>query len=213
VAIVGIVGSVRQSGLARDPQPEVYFPIGQAGGSLANMTLVVRTAREPLGMTKPVVGVIRDIDPSQPVFAIQTMDDVVSGSIANQKLYLGLLGTFAAIALALAIAGIYGVMSYGVSQRTREFGIRLALGSDTHRVQRLVVWEGTRLALTGLAIGIPVAFLLSKLLATVLYGVAPNDPLTFGAVAVLLAIVSVVASYLPARRVTRVDPIVAMRVE
>jgi ABC-type antimicrobial peptide transport system permease subunit len=100
-----------------------------------------------------------------------------------------------------------------VSQRTREFGIRLALGSDTHRVQRLVVWEGTRLALTGLAIGIPAAFLLSKLLATVLYGVAPNDPLTFGAVAVLLAIVSVVASYLPARRVTRVDPIVAMRVE
>jgi ABC-type antimicrobial peptide transport system permease subunit len=141
------------------------------------------------------------------------MDAVVSGSVANQRLYLGLLGTFAGIALALAIAGIYGVMSYGVSQRTREFGIRLALGSDTKRVQRLVVWEGTRLALTGLAIGLPSAFLLAKLLDSVLYGVAPDDPPTFGGVALLLAAVSVVASYLPARRVTRVDPIVAMRME
>jgi predicted permease len=213
VSIVGVVANVRQSGLAQDPRPEIYFPMGQAGGSIANMTLVVRTAGEPLNMTKPVVGVIRSIDAAQPVFGIESMDAVVSGSVANQRLYLGLLGTFAGIALALAIAGIYGVMSYGVSQRTREFGIRLALGSDTKRVQRLVVWEGTRLALTGLAIGLPSAFLLAKLLDSVLYGVAPDDPPTFGGVALLLAAVSVVASYLPARRVTRVDPIVAMRME
>lgn len=213
VAIVGVVGNVRQSGLAQDPRPEVYFPIGQAGGSIANMTLVVRTAGEPLGMTRPVVAAIRDVDAAQPVFGIQTMAAVVSGSVANQRLYLGLLGTFAGIALALAIAGIYGVMSYGVSQRTREFGIRLALGSDTGRVQRLVVWEGTRLALLGLAIGLPSAFLLAKLLDSVLYGVAPNDPLTFAGVAMVLAAVSVVASYLPARRVMRVDPIVAMRID
>ena len=213
VDIVGIVGTVRQSGLAQNPRPEVYIPTGQASGSLANMTLVVRTAGDPSAATKPIVAAIREIDAAQPVFGIQTMDDVVRGSVANQRLYLGLLGTFAGIALALAIAGIYGVMSYGVSQRTREFGIRLALGSNTSRVQRLVVWQGVQLALTGLAIGLPSAFLLSRLLGSVLYGVEPNDPLTFAAVAVLLAAVSVVASYLPARRVTLVDPIVAMRAE
>ena len=213
VDIVGIVGTVRQSGLAQNPRPEVYIPTGQASGSLANMTLVVRTAGDPSAATKPIVAAIREIDAAQPVFGVQTMDDVVRGSVANQRLYLGLLGTFAAIALALAVAGIYGVMSYGVSQRTREFGIRLALGSNTSRVQRLVVWEGVRLALMGLAIGLPSAFLLSRLLGSVLYGVEPNDPLTFAAVAVLLAGVSVVASYLPARRVTLVDPIVAMRAD
>jgi predicted permease len=212
-AIVGIVGNVRQSGLGQEPRPEVYFPVGQAGGSVANMTLVVRTVQDPLGMTKPVVAGIRAVDAAQPVFGINSMDEVLRRSVASQKLYLGLLGAFAAIALSLAIAGIYGVMSYGVSQRTREFGIRLALGSDTGRVQRLVVWQGTRLALVGLAIGIPCAFLLTKLLQSVLYGVAPDDPLTFVAVALLLAVVSIVASYLPARRVTRVDPIVAMRIE
>jgi len=157
------------------------------------MTLVVRTTSDPLGMTKPVVAAIRAIDPTQPVFGIQTMDDVVRGSVANQRLYLGLLSTFAGIALALAVAGIYGVMSYGVSQRTREFGIRLALGSSTDRVKRLVVWQGARLALTRLAIGLPSAFLLAKLLESVLYGVSPNDPLTFAAVALVLAVVSVVA--------------------
>ena len=213
VDIVGIVGTVRQSGLAQDPRPEVYIPTGQASGSLANMILVVRTSNDPLGATKPVVAAIRAIDAAQPVFGIQTMNDVVRGSVATQRLYLGLLGTFAAIALALAVAGIYGVVSYGVSQRTREFGIRLALGSNTTRVQRLVVWQGVRLALIGLAMGLPSAFLLSRLLGSVLYGVAPNDPLTFGAVAVLLGAVSVVASYLPARRVTLVDPIIAMRAE
>ena len=213
VTIVGVVGSVRQSGLDTDPRPELYFPTGQASGSLANMTLVVRTAGDPVLATKAVIGAVHEIDSAQPVYGVRTMDDVLQGSVANQKLNLGLLGTFAAIALVLAIAGIYGVMAYNVSQRTREFGIRLALGSETSSVQRLVVWQGARLALAGLALGIPAAFLLTRLLAGVLYGVAPNDPLTFAAVAALLAAVSVIASYLPSRRVTLVDPIIAMRAE
>ena len=144
---------------------------------------------------------------------LKTMTDVVQGSVADRKLYLGLLGTFAAVALALAIAGIYGVMSYGVTQRTREIGIRLALGSQTTRVQGLVVWQGTKLALLGLAIGLPAAFLATKLLRSVLYGVAPGDLPTLVVVAAMLAVVSVIASYLPSRRVTSVDPIIAMRAE
>ena len=135
------------------------------------------------------------------------MTNVVRGSVANSRLYLGLLATFAGVALALAIAGIYGVMAYGVSQRTREFGIRMALGSETARVQRLVVWQGTQLALLGVVLGLPAAYLATKLLSGVLYGVAPGDPLTLVAVAGILATVSVVASYLPSRRVTSVDPI------
>jgi ABC-type antimicrobial peptide transport system permease subunit len=147
------------------------------------------------------------------VFKVQSMDEVVRGSVGDRRLYLGLLGAFAGVALALAVAGIYGVISYSVAQRTREFGIRIALGSEVGRVQRLVVWHGARLALLGLAVGVPAAFVLTRLLGTLLYGVAPGDPLTFTAVAALLGVVSLVASYLPARRVARVNPIVAMRAE
>jgi ABC-type antimicrobial peptide transport system permease subunit len=141
------------------------------------------------------------------------MDAVVAGSLGDRRLYLGLLGTFAGVALVLAVAGIYGVISYSVAQRTREFGIRLALGSEVTRVQRLVVWNGARLALLGLAIGLPAAFGLTRLIAGLLYGVAPWDPVTFVGVAVVLGAVSLVASYVPARRVSRVDPIIAMRTE
>jgi predicted permease len=213
VTIVGVVGDVRESSLTLDPRPVLYFPSGQAGGSLANMTLVVRTAGEPAAVTKTVVNAIHAVDPTQPVFSIKTMTDVVQGSVADRKLYLGLLGTFAGVALALAIAGIYGVMSYGVTQRTREFGIRLALGSETTRVQRLVVWQGTKLALLGIAIGLPAAYLATKLHKSVLYGVAPGDMPTLFGVAAVLGLVSVAASYLPSRRVTTVDPIIAMRAE
>jgi putative ABC transport system permease protein len=211
--IVGMVGNVRQSSLTTEPLPELYFPTGQAGGALANMTLLVRTSGDPMAVSKSVQNAISAIDPSQPVYLVQTMTDVVRGSVSNSKLYLGLLATFAGVALALAIAGIYGVMAYGVTQRTREFGIRLALGSETARVQRLVVWQGTRLALLGVAIGLPAAYLATKLLSSVLYQVTPGDPLTLFGVAALLATVSVAASYLPSRRVTRVDPIIAMRAD
>lgn len=213
VIVVGVAGAVRQATLSSKPLPELYFPTGQASGQLGNMTLVVRTANDPITVQKAVQSAIHAVDPQLPVYGIKTMDEVVRTSVADRRLYLGLLGTFAAVALALAIAGIYGVMSYSVSQRTREFGIRLALGSSTSSVQRLVVWQGARLALLGLAIGIPAAFLASKLLSSVVYGVDVHDPLTFTVVAAVLAGVSVAASYLPARRVVHVDPMLAMRGE
>jgi predicted permease len=211
--IIGVVGDVRESSLTRNPSPELFFPFPQANWALSNVSLVIRTTGNPTLVTKSVVSAIRALDPAQPVYNIKTMSEVVQGSVADRKLYLGLLGTFAGVALALAIAGIYGVMSYGVTQRTREFGIRLALGSETTRVQRLVVWEGTKLALFGVAIGLPSAYLATKLLKSVLYGVAPGDAPTLLGVAVILGAVSVVASYLPSRRVTAVDPIIAMRSE
>ena len=211
--IVGVVGDVRESSLTRDPSPELFFTFAQSNWALSSVSLVVRTAGDPVLLTKSVVSAIRALDPAQPVYNVKTMTDVVQGSVADRKLYLGLLATFAGVALALAIAGIYGVMSYGVTQRTREFGIRLALGSESTRVQRLVVWEGTKLALLGIAIGLPSAYLATKLLASVLYGVAPGDLPTLVAVAAILGVVSVVASYLPSRRVTAVDPIIAMRAE
>jgi putative ABC transport system permease protein len=213
VTIVGIVGDIRESELTREPRPILFFSTGQAGGQLANMTLVIRTSGDPTTITNSVIAALHSVDATQPVFGIKTMTGVVQGSVADRKLYLGLLGTFAAVASALAIAGIYGVMSYGVTQRTREFGIRLALGSQTSRVQGLVVWQGTKLALLGVAIGLPAAFLATKLLRSVLYGVAPGDLPTLIVVAAMLAVVSVIASYLPSRRVTSVDPIIAMRAE
>jgi predicted permease len=217
--IVGVVGSVRQASLDRPPMPEVYAPYTQAGAwGASELSLVVRGACgagrcDPASLARPVQGVVRALDADQPVFDVQTMSQVVSGSVGDRRLYLGLIGTFAGLALLLAVAGIYGVIAYSVAQRTREFGIRLALGSGAGSVQQLVVWHGARLALGGLVIGIPAAVALTRLLAGLLYGVAPWDPLTFGAVALLLGAVSVVASYLPARRAARVDPIVAMRAE
>jgi len=211
--IVGVVGDVRESSLTKNPAPEMFFTFPQANWALSNVSLVVRTAGNPTLLTKSIISAIRTLDAAQPVYNVKTMTEVVQGSVADRKLYLGLLGTFAGVALALAIAGIYGVMSYGVTQRTREFGIRLALGSETTRVQRLVVWQGTKLALYGVAIGLPAAYVATKLLKSVLYGVAPGDVPTLLAVAAVLAGVSVVASYLPSRRVTSVDPIIAMRAE
>jgi putative ABC transport system permease protein len=149
----------------------------------------------------------------QPIFNVKTMREIQSDSIADRRLYLRLLGAFAVIALLLAMAGIYGVISYAVTQRTREFGIRLALGSETGRIQRMVVWDGARLALIGVAIGIPGALIVTRLIASVLYGVGRGDPLTYGVVAAALAGVSLLASYIPARRAVRVDPIIAMRAE
>jgi ABC-type antimicrobial peptide transport system permease subunit len=201
--------------------PEMYGPYTQSGTwGVSELSLVVRAACgpsaercDPASLARPVERAVRAVDPDQPVFDVRTMTQVVAGSVGDRRLYLGLIGTFAGLALLLAVAGIYGVIAYSVAQRTREFGIRLALGSGAGSVQQLVVWHGARLALGGLVIGIPAAVALTRLLAGLLYGVAPWDPLTFGAVALLLGAVSVVASYLPARRAARVDPIVAMRAE
>jgi len=211
--IVGVVGSVHQTTLDAKPKAELYFALAEAQRRLSDMSLVVRTTSDPAAATHDITRVIRKIDPNQPIYRVEPMRDVVTESVSDRKLYLDLLAGFAGLALALAIAGIYGVMSYSVTQRTREFGIRLALGADSGRVQRLVVKQGALLAGAGLLLGVPIGLLLTRSLAAVLYGVKPGDPLTFTTVALLLALVALLASYLPARRVLRVDPSIAMRVD
>ena len=157
--------------------------------------------------------IVKSLDPAQPIYNVKSMRDVLAESVSDRRLYLRLLAAFASIALLPAMAGIYGVISFAVTQRTREFGIRLALGSEGARIKRMVVWEGARLALVGLAIGIPGALVLTRLISSVLYGVGRGDPATYVAVAAILAVVSLLASYVPARRAVRVDPIIAMRAE
>jgi predicted permease len=211
--IVGVVGTVRQATLDREPLPEMYFNYRQVPGAAANLALAVRTQHDPEYVVRTVQAIVKELDPMQPIFNVKTMREVESDSISDRRLYLRLLGAFAAVALLLAMAGIYGVISYAVTQRTREFGIRLALGSEAARIQGLVVWGGARLALYGLAIGLPGAFLLTRLIAGVLYGVGRADPVTYASVAGILAVVSLVASYIPARRAVKVAPIIAMRAE
>ena len=211
--IVGVVRGVRQARLDQEPLPELYWSMNQAFWSLGDIALVVRTSGDPSQLAVPVQDVIHRIDPEQPVYLVRTMQRVLSDSISDRRLYMRLLGAFSGIALVLAMAGIYGVISYSVTQRTREFGIRLALGSESRRLRRMVVWDGVRLAGIGLLIGIPAAVAATRLLRGVVYGVSPVDPLTFGAVAVVLGAVALVASYVPARRASRVDPIIAMQTE
>jgi putative ABC transport system permease protein len=211
--IVGVVRGVRQARLDLEPLPELYWTTGQAFWALRDMALIVRTSGDPSQLAVPVQNVVRQLDPEQPVYLVRTMSRVLSDSISDRRLYMRLLGAFSAIALVLAMAGIYGVISYSVTQRTREFGIRLALGSQGNRLQRMVVWDGARLAVIGLVIGIPAAIAATRLLRGIVYGVSPFDPVTFGAVAVILAGVALAASYVPARRASRVDPIIAMQSE
>ncbi len=214
IPIIGVVGNVRQAELAREPMPEMYLPYHlYLQFRAAGMTLVVSTQVEPTSLLGPIRAVIGSVDPDQPVYNVQTMQQVVRDSISDRRLYLWLLGTFAAIALVLASAGIYGVISYAVTQRTREIGIRMALGAEAGTVLGLVVGHGAKLALLGLLLGVPAAYALTRVLRGLLYGVSATDPLTFVAVAVLLTAVALLASYLPARRATRVDPMIALRSE
>jgi putative ABC transport system permease protein len=156
---------------------------------------------------------VAEIDSREVVYNVQTMNEVVSNSFAARRLSMLLLGVFAALALALACVGIYGVISYLVGQRTHEIGVRVALGAQPGDVLRLIIGQGALMALLGVAIGVAAALLLTRLMASQLFGVSPHDPLTFAAVAMLLMIVSIAACYIPARRAMRVDPVVALRCE
>jgi putative ABC transport system permease protein len=211
--IVGVAGSIHQAGLDRAPLPEVYFPAAQRPGSIAGMTLVISASVEPTSLTHAVESAIRSVDPSQPVFGVKTMERVVTDSLSSQRLYVWLLGVFAAIALILASAGIYGVMSYLVTRRTQEFGVRMALGASTRDILRMVLRQSLVLIAVGVAIGLAGAFAVTRVLTNFLFGVKPTDLATFGAVSMVLVIVALVATYLPALRATKVDPMVALRYE
>lgn len=211
--IVGIAGDVRRTGLDKEAPPQMYLCYLQRPQSYA--TLYVRAA-DGLGaesLTKSVQGAIWQVDADQPIGKVSTLARVVSGSVASPRLYVVLFGGFAVMALLLAVLGIYGTVSYSVGQRTRELGIRLALGAQREDVLRLVLGQGTRLIVVGLAIGLLASLTLAGLLKSLLYGVAANDPVTLGVVAGLLGGVALLASYLPARRATRIDPLTALREE
>jgi ABC-type antimicrobial peptide transport system permease subunit len=177
------------------------------------MILAVRTGMGPVSTIPSITSSVRDVDADIPLLNILTMGDRVSESLSPQRFSMLLLTAFAGLALLLAVVGIYGVMSYSVSRRTQEIGIRVALGATRKDVLMLVVRRGLLLALTGSAIGIVGALLLSRVIASQLYGISPTDPITFVAVSILLTAVALAASYLPARRAMRVDPMVALKYE
>jgi putative ABC transport system permease protein len=210
--IVGVVGHARHEGLDAEPRVQVYRPYAQSGGG-GGANIVVRTTGDPERMVSAVRAAIKSIDSDIPIANIRTMESMISTSMGQRKLSTILLGTFSAIALLLATIGIYGVMSYTVSQRQRELGIRMALGATRDGVLRLVLRQGMTLAIIGVAIGLFGAFALTRLVASQLYGVTATDPMTFVVVTTILSSVAGVASLVPALRATRVDPVKALREE
>ncbi|HTZ83513.1 MAG TPA: ABC transporter permease [Candidatus Acidoferrales bacterium] len=209
--VVGIVGDVRDAALSRQPGPMMYVPFAQA--PLYGGEVVVRS---PLSVSSVAAGIreaVRSIDKNLPVTDIEPLNDALGKSISEQRFRAFLLASFSAIALILAAVGIFGVISYSASQRTREIGIRMALGADRRDVLRLIVGQGTRIASFGLAIGVMAAFLLTRLMSSLLYSVSARDPMTFGSVTVILFGVALIACYIPARRAVCVDPMVALRHE
>jgi putative ABC transport system permease protein len=218
LTVVGVVKDARQHEWAELPDDEVYLAYLQnhqyledVNPAFSSLTLVVRTNGDPSALAPAIRREVGLLDKNVTVSEVQTMDQVVSASTAQPRFYLFLLGTFAAVALVLAAVGIYGVMSYSVANRTHEIGIRMALGANEAVVLKLVTGQGMTLALAGALAGLAGALLLGGLMSSLLYGVRPTDPLTFVTVLLLLIAVAAVASYVPARRATKVDPIVALR--
>jgi putative ABC transport system permease protein len=217
-AIVGVVGDAYNRGLDREVYPEFYAP-GIQHPKFAGNLLVVRaisSQNNPAGLSSLAAAIrkqVRGIDPNEPVNQIITMDERLSNSIAVRRFQMLMLGVFAAVALVIAAVGIYGVVSYAVSQRTHEIGIRMALGAQASDVLRMVIWRGMSLALVGVALGLAAALALTRVLKNLLFEVSATDPATFALIALLLIGVSLIASYIPARRATKVDPLQALRRE
>ncbi|NRD68552.1 FtsX-like permease family protein, partial [Corallococcus exiguus] len=207
---VGVVGDVRQAGLDKVPLAELHVPYGRPWGD-NGMVLVLRTGGDPEGLTPALREVVRRLDSDVPVHRALTMEQVIEQSLGMRRLVLWLLGGFAVVALVLSSAGLYGVISYLVSQQTREIGIRMALGARSADVLWLVMGHGALLAGAGIGLGLAGALALARVLESQLYGVTAHDPLTFGGVAALLGAVALLACWLPARRATRVDPLLAIR--
>ena len=217
ITIVGIVGDVRHNGLEVAIKEKFYRPHGQfadtTGSAIRNMNVVVRTAGDPLALAAPIRAEVRAIDPSLPVASVRTMEEVVAGSMAQPRLAGSVLLLFAALALLLAAVGLYGVLAYVVSERRLEIGIRMAIGADAGDVRRMVLRQGLALAAAGLAIGTLVSLGLGRVIQGLLHGVSPHDPATFAVVPAVLVAAALLASWLPARRATRVAPIVALKSE
>jgi putative ABC transport system permease protein len=212
VTIVGVVGRVKQNRLSEQGgMVQAYFPFYQQ--TLQRVTVVVKTTTEPAAMLATMRQQVSQLDPAQPIFGIYTMKEMRDHNVAPDRLNLGLLGGFAALAFILAIVGLYGLLSFTVTQRQREIGVRMALGAQRFDVLTLVVGQGMRLVLIGAFIGLLGSFALTRVLTSVLFKVEPTDPLTFVTVTFALCVVALLACYIPARRAMRVDPMEALRHE
>jgi predicted permease len=211
--IIGIVGDIRGRGLDRLASPIIYLNYRQRGMKPnSSPTILMRSAAPPAEIVSAARGIFHDLSPDVPV-KFSTFEGEMSGWLADRRFLLLLVGLFAAAALTLAAVGIYGVVAYSVTRRTQEIGIRMALGAQRSDVLRMVVGEGARLALLGVAIGIAASFAITRLLSSLLFGVSATDPITFASVAVLLSVVALLASYIPARRAMRLDPNIALHYE
>ena len=218
--IVGVVAHVKHFGLdaVERVQPQLYFPFNQARNDMLpflapRMNLIIRTTADPLNLTAAVRRQVQGMDPNQPVYNVSTMEQTLDQSLVTQRLSMTLLAFLASLALILAAVGIYGVMSYTVTQRSHEIGIRMAIGAQPRDVFKMVIGRGMMLALIGVAFGLVGAFSLTRLMKSMLFAVEPTDPVTFAGIAVLLTSVALVACYVPGRRATKVDPLVALRYE
>jgi putative ABC transport system permease protein len=206
--VVGVVGDVKELGPAAEPAIAMYFM-----ENMNDMTLVVRATQDPTRLVGDIRQIVHSIDPNQPLGDVRTMESLASESVAPQRLTMLVSILFAVLALVLAMVGLYGVISYSVAQRTHEFGIRMALGAERRDILKLVVGQGSKLIFIGVGLGILGALGLTRFVSSLLFGVKPTDPPTFLAVTVMLVAVALLASYIPARRATKVDPMEALRYE
>jgi putative ABC transport system permease protein len=209
--IIGVVGNVKFENLSSEWMPETYLPYSQVPWN--SMTIVARAARDPYSLTKPISETVRSLDKDLPTYNTKTVENYLGGTIALPRFNTFLLGLFAGLALLLTAVGLYGVISYAVAQRTREIGIRMALGAQPRDMMLHVVGQGLRFALIGVGLGLGAALSLTRLLSNLLFGVQPTDPVSFAGVVALLLGVAFLACYIPARRAMRVDPMVALHYE
>lgn len=208
LTIVGVVGTVKQYGLDVEPRIVVYRP-----GPALLPCQVARTSRDPASTGSAIIRAIREVDPTVPVYDVRTMQDRMKDSLARRRFSMVMLGAFAAFALLLAVIGVFGVLSHLVTQSTHDIGLRMALGAERRRIVTMVVWQGLELTAAGVVVGVLGAVALTRVMASLLFDVSTTDWATFTAVPVMLTLIALLASYIPARRATRVDPVVALRDE
>jgi putative ABC transport system permease protein len=211
--VVGVCGDVKLLGLDEDINPAIYIPVTQNpyANAMRSSFLVVRTNADPNGVVAAIRGAMKTVDPGVPVAQVRMLEDIVSDSVAPQRLNMWLLVSFAGLAALLAAVGIYGVMAYSVSQRTHEIGVRMALGADSRDMLNMVLYGAGKVTAAGMAAGLASAFVLTRLMSSLLYKVSAADPMTYAGISLLIVCVSLLASYIPARKASRVDPMVALR--
>ena len=209
--IVGVVGRVRHKGLDVDARPEVFMPLAQI--PFGSMTFVVQTSMDPSTAMPGLKARIWELDPTLPLYSTATLDSLISQSHAPRRFVMQIVSSLSALAFVLAAIGIYGMLTFSTMQRTREIGVRLAMGGSRISIMRMVIREGMMLVVTGVVIGVAAALVLSRGIAALLYGVSASDPATIAGTTALLLAVALVACYLPARRATMVDPLSALRAQ